>query len=130
MGITGIMSNQCFLSYSKILKNNMAKIFAKQEVGYADPVIFTTPGRYSMDAAIEILKRLENDEDYKTENSSMKSLIDGDLVEVGIPVRLGNIEFTIMCSYEDIFIKRISGNKMKFYEFCESIRAMDFSPRS
>jgi hypothetical protein len=28
----------------------------------------------------------------------------------------------IMCSYEDIFVKRISGNKTKYYELCEQLR--------
>ena len=104
----------------------MTKIFAKQEVKYHDPVLFETQGRYSMDAAVEILTWLEEQPDCVIENAGWKSSGYGSLVEVAISVRLGDIEFTIMCSYEQIFIKRLSGNKMKFYDICEKIRDLDF----
>jgi hypothetical protein len=32
-----------------------------------------------------------------------------------------------MSSYGDILIYRKSGNKAKFYEFCDSVRQMEFS---
>ena len=103
----------------------MPKLFAEQAVLYGDPVRFTTPGRYSMPVAVEILQQLERRDDCEIRNTGWKSSGYGDLVEVGIPVRLGTIEFEIMCSYEDIFLRRLSGNKAKFYEFCESIRELD-----
>ena len=103
----------------------MPKLFAHQAVLYTDPVRFTTPGRYSMPVAVEILQQLEQHEDCEIRNTGWKSSGYGDLVEVGIAVRLGTLEFEIMCSYEDIFLRRLSGNKAKFYEFCESVREMD-----
>jgi hypothetical protein len=103
----------------------MAKLFADQAMLYSDPVRFTTPGRYSMPVAVEILQQLELREDCEIRNTGWKSAGYGDLVEVGIPVRLGTVEFEIMCSYEDIFFRRLSGNKAKFYEFCEGVRDMD-----
>ena len=103
-----------------------ARIFAEQNIGHLDPVVFRTPGEYSMDVAVEIIKRLEGEQDCEIEDSGWKSAGYGALVETGILVRLGNIKFQVMCSYEEIFIKRISGNKAKFYEFCESVRTMDF----
>jgi hypothetical protein len=105
----------------------MAKIFAEQEIGYHDPVVFSTNGGYSMDAAVEILRMLEERDDCEIRDDGWRSSGYGNLVEVGIPIRLNNIEFTIMCSYEDIFIKRLSGNKDKFYEFCELVRNMEFN---
>ena len=81
-----------------------------------------------MGIATQIMKRLEADEDCVIKASGWKSPGYGSLVEVGIPIRLGNIELEIMCSYENIFLKRISGNKDKFYNLCESIRGMDFDP--
>ncbi|MBN1429102.1 MAG: hypothetical protein JXB07_12005 [Anaerolineae bacterium] len=105
----------------------MPKIFADQDVGYGDEIVFTTPGRYSMDAAVEILQWLENRDGCESLNPGWKSAGYGDLVENGLRVRLGNIELSIMCSYSDIFISRLSGNKMRFHTFCESIRDLDFA---
>jgi len=105
----------------------MPKPFAEQAVLYSDPVRFTTPGRYSMPVAVEILQQLELRQDCEIRNAGWKSSGYGDLVEVGIRVRLGTIEFAIMCSYEDILLRRLSGNKATFYEFCESVREMDLA---
>ena len=104
----------------------MNKILANQEVRYHDPVVFETKGRYSMDAAVEILTWLERQPDCVIRDTSWKCPEHGRLIEVGIPVRVGNIEFTIMCSFEEIFVKRLSGNKMTFYGICEKIRDLDF----
>jgi hypothetical protein len=105
----------------------VTKLFATQAVTYSDPVRFTTPGRYSMPVAVEILQQLEIREDCEILNAGWKSSGYGALVERGIPVRLGTIQFEIMCSYGDIFFRRLSGNKAKFYEFCESVREMDLA---
>lgn len=105
----------------------MTKLLADQALRSTDPVIFKTPGRYSMPIAAEILRRLELEEDCEIRNSGWKSSGYGDLVENGMPVRLGTIEFEIMCSYEDIFLRRISGSQTKFHALCERVRAMDFA---
>ncbi len=103
----------------------MANIFIDQSVDYRDPVIFETAGRYSTGAAVAILRSLEGRPDCRIENRGWETSGYGDLIEVGIPVRIGNVEFTVMCSYEHIFIERVAGNKMKFWQICETIREMD-----
>jgi hypothetical protein len=80
-----------------------------------------------MPAATQLLDRLERQENCEIRDVSWKRPDYGNLVEVGIPVRLGTIEFAVMSSYEEIFIYRRSGNKAKFYDFCESVRQMEFS---
>jgi hypothetical protein len=105
----------------------MAKIFAEQSVECRDPCIFETPGRYSMTAAVEILSQLEKQHDCEVENSGWELPPYGNLVEIGVNVRQENIEFTVMCSYDQIWIQRISGNKSKFYSLCKVIRSMNIS---
>lgn len=105
----------------------MPKILADQVVGYGDQVVFTTPGRYSMDTAVGILQQLEDREGCVIHDTGWSSSPYGSLAEDGIQVRLGDIEFRIMCSYENIFISRISGNKAHFREFCVSMRDMDIT---
>ncbi len=80
-----------------------------------------------MPAAAQLLEHLERQENCKISDASWKRPGYGNLVEVGIPVRLGTIEFAIMSSYGDILIYRRSGNKAEFYDFCESLRQMEFS---
>ena len=105
----------------------MSNTFAETTPQYGDPVVLTTREDFSMAIATEILKELECAEDCEISNDGWKSRGYGDLVEKGIPVCLGNVEFEIMCSYEHIFIKRISGNMTKFYEICERIRCTDYA---
>lgn len=101
-------------------------IFSTSEIIGRDPVIFTVPGdRYSIKIAVQILNQLEQDPDCKIYDDSWNSSY-GNLIENGITVRLGTIKFEIMCSYEHLFLRRISGNKGEFYRFCESIKDMDF----
>jgi hypothetical protein len=104
----------------------MAKLLPLSEP-YGDPVIFSVPHGYSMPAAAQLLEHLERQENCEIRDASWKRPGYGNLVEVGIPVRLGTIEFAVMSSYEDILIYRRSGNKAKFYDFCESVRQMEFS---
>ncbi|MGC3968482.1 MAG: hypothetical protein QM775_14225 [Pirellulales bacterium] len=92
-----------------------------------NPVIYSVPEAYSMPIAVQLLKHLLRQEDCKIEDASWKSSDYGNLVEVGIPVRLGTIEFRVMSSYGDIFLYRRSGNKTKFYELCETIGQMEFA---
>lgn len=103
----------------------MPKIFENQAVGYGDQVIFSTVGKYSMDTAVQILEQLERNFDCEIADDGWNSSGYGRLVEIGIPVRLANIEFLIICSHDNILIKRVSGNKGRFYDICESVRNMD-----
>jgi hypothetical protein len=85
-------------------------------------LVLSTPDRYSMDTAVEILSWLEQDEDCSIADSGWKSSSHGKLVEVGIRVKLETIEFEVMCSYSEIFIRRGSGNRRKFVELCEAVQ--------
>jgi hypothetical protein len=73
-----------------------------------------TAGQYSMDTARKLVAGLERD---GWEQGSR-----GDLVEQGIELQKDGCTFQIMCSYEDIFVRRISGNKAKYHEVCEQLR--------
>jgi hypothetical protein len=79
-----------------------------------------TPGQYSMEVARRLLAGLEQD-GCTTKDTSWKRG-DGNLVEVGIEVKCDSCALMIMCSYEDIFVKRVSGNKARYYELCEHLR--------
>jgi hypothetical protein len=107
----------------------MPKLLALSPQSYGDPVIYSVPEGYgySMPVAAQVLERLEQKADCEIGDASWKRPGYGNLAEVGIPVRLGTIEFLIMSSYGDILIYRKSGNKAKFYEFCDSVRQMEFS---
>lgn len=115
---------------NELRKKNMAKIFSSQNATCDDPAIFSTPGKYAMETAVELLSKIEEEGCYEIENDSWKSSGYGNLVEIGIDIYFENIVFRIMCSYENIFIHRISGNKKKFYDFCNKIREMDFTADS
>jgi hypothetical protein len=104
----------------------MAKLLALSPQSYGDPVIYSVPEGYSMPVAAQVLEHLERKADCEIGDPSWKRPGYGNLVEVGIPVRLGTIEFLIMSSHGDILIYRKSGNKAKFYEFCDSVRQMEF----
>ena len=105
----------------------MTKLFSTQAVIGQDPVIFTVPDQgYSMEIAVQILKKLEQDSDCKIYDNGWKSSGYGNLVENGITVCLGTIKFKIICSYEDLLMYRISGNKGEFYRFCEFLKSMNF----
>lgn len=105
----------------------MPRIFANQEHGYGDPVIFDAGPGYSMGVAVQILSWLEKRSDCTIPDESWKSSGYGKLVEIGIPVRLGTIEFSVMSSYGDILISRIAGNTGKFYALCDEIRQLDIN---
>ena len=106
---------------------SMAQIFLSRNLTFEDPMIFSTPGKFSMETAVELLSQLEQEECFEIENDHLENTGHGDLVETGIVVFFENISFRIMCSYEDILVYRLSGNKKKFYEVCNKIREMDFS---
>jgi hypothetical protein len=90
-------------------------------------VIFSVPHGYSMPASAQLLEHLERQENCEVRDVRWKRPGFGNLAEVGIPVRLETIEFVVMSSYSDILIYRRSGNKARFYDFCESVRQMEFT---
>lgn len=104
----------------------MDKDFITDDVLLGSRVVLRTPGRYSMDAAVRVLRWLEQYEDCEIDDSGWKSPGYGRLVEEGIHVRVGSIELQIMCSHEHIYIDRISGNKRKFIVICDDIQGMKF----
>lgn len=89
---------------------------------HLDPTAFSTPGEYSMDKASNIMHVLEREHACTFEDNSWKQKNYGNLVEKGIKATYMNIEFKIMCSYEDIFIYRVSGNKQVYSQLCNIIR--------
>ena len=93
---------------------------------YGDPVIFSVSNGYSMPAAAQLLEYLERQDKCEIRDGSWKTPSYGNLVETGILVRVGTIEFVVMSSYGDILITRRSGNQAKFYDFCESVGQMEF----
>ena len=68
---------------------------------YGDPVIYSVGQGYSMPAAAQILERLERQDNCEIVDVSWKRPDYGNLVEVGITVRLGTLEFLVMSSYGD-----------------------------
>ena len=103
----------------------MAKIFADQAHGYANRVIFNVGSDYSMGVAAQILSWLETHKGCVIQDDTWRLPDYGNLIEVGIPIWLGTIQFSIMCSYSDILIERLSGSKSQFYELCDEIRELD-----
>ena len=98
--------------------------FVQKSADFGDPAQFSTPGQYSMDAAIELLENLEFEYGCEVGLENRQKAALGKIVENGISVRYENIEFEIMCSYEDIFVRRKSGNKDKFFELCDYIKQL------
>jgi len=102
----------------------MQNRFELKSIEYDDPVRFATPGKYSMDTALELLGELEDNYDCKISVENWKKKGSGFIVENKVPVVFENIEFTIMCSYENFFLERVSGNKSKFFELCDTIKEL------
>lgn len=46
----------------------------------------------------------------------------GKLVEEGIAVAYDGCVFSLMCSYEDVFVRRESGNKGNYHRLCDYLR--------
>ncbi len=91
----------------------------------ADPVMFTAPYAYSMEAAVTILENLETNYGCVVDAKNWRTPSYGSLVEIGVIVRMENIVFRVMCSYEHIFVYRVSGNRQKFHNICEAISKMN-----
>lgn len=75
-----------------------------------------------MDVAVKILRWIEGFDGVSISDAGWTSPGYGNLVEVGIKVQFGNIQISIMCSYDDLFIDRLAGNNRKFTTLCEAIR--------
>ena len=97
----------------------MTLAFIQKEIELSDPVILsTTTGDYSMFYVAGLLQWLEdngattNDPGWKTESY-------GNLVEKGIEVQFESVTFLFICSYDNFIIKRLAGNKAKFWGLCE-----------
>ena len=81
-----------------------------------------TPGRYSMHLAAAILGWLEEEwDECSISDSGWRSDGFGKLVEEGIHVDLSGIQFAVTCSYEDLWIARVAGNRADFLELCEAV---------
>ncbi|MDG3008209.1 hypothetical protein [Paludisphaera mucosa] len=81
-----------------------------------------TPGRYSMDVAVEILQWVESFDGVSIPDAGWTPPGCGSLVEKGVKVRFGTIQFSIMCSYDDLFINRLAGDDRKFTILGEAIQ--------
>lgn len=73
-----------------------------------------------MEMAVHILTRLEAG-GCKIRDTSWKHRNYGNLVEVGIEVECDRCVIALMCSYEDIHVARIAGNKAKYHEIREAM---------
>ena len=97
----------------------MRLAFKQKPIELEDPVILSTSdGDYSMPYVAGLIQWLEGngaivkDQSWKTESY-------GNLVEKGIDVKFETVVFRFLCSYDDFLIKRVSGNKVKFWGLCE-----------
>lgn len=95
------------------------------DITLGEQLILSTPDEYSMETAVAILHWLDQREGCVITNDGWQTAGYGDLVEVGIRVLLGDILFNVMCSYEEIFINRVGGKKMKFIALCEEIQSLE-----
>lgn len=80
-------------------------------------LVLRTPGRYSMDTAVEILSWLEEDDECRIPDSGWRSASHGNLVEKGIRVALGSVEFSVMCSYSEILSVEFRGARASSWNF-------------
>jgi hypothetical protein len=81
-----------------------------------------TPGRYSMDVAVRILRWVESFDGVSIPDAGWTSPGYANLVENGTTVQFGNFQFSIMCSYDDLFINRLAGDNRKFTTLGEEIQ--------
>ena len=101
------------------LCNKMKLAFKQKSIELEDPVILsTTDGDYSMPYVAGLIEWLEGNgaivEDRSWETDSY-----GNLIENGIDVNFETVMFRFICSYDNFIIKRVSGNKAKFWGLCE-----------
>ena len=77
-----------------------------------------TPGRYAMADVLALLRWLEGEPEGGGEGRTW-----GELVERDVGVRADGLELTVTCSFADVFVTRVAGNKRRFDELCERVRA-------
>ena len=104
----------------------MKLAFNQKDIELVDPVILTTSnGEYSMPYIAGLLLWLEsngatiNDKTWKTKSY-------GNLVEKGIEVQFETVKFLFTSSYDNFIIKRMSGNKAKFWGLCELFKETEY----
>ena len=78
-----------------------------------------------MKHAVEILRSFEMDERFQIESDDWKKQGFGRMVEGWLNINFENITFSIMCSYENIIFRRVTGNKNKFLQVCEFVKNID-----
>lgn len=76
-----------------------------------------------MEIAATWLERMESGSGYTIRDSSWRMHGYGNLVENGICLESPWLIFEIMCSYGDIFLRRVSGSKTTFENVREDISA-------
>ena len=97
----------------------MKLVFKQKPIELEDPVILsTTNGDYSMPYVAGLLEWLENN-GAVIEDSVWKSKGYGKLIEKGVDVIFETVKFRFICSYDNFIIKRVSGNKAKFWGLVE-----------
>ena len=97
----------------------MKLAFKQKPIELEDPVILTTTdGDFSMPYVAGLIAWLEGNgaivEDRTWESKSF-----GNLIENGIDVQFETVTFRFICSYDNFLIKRVAGNKAKFWGLCE-----------
>ena len=97
----------------------MKLAFIQTEIELTDPVILTTAsGNYSIPYVAGLLQWLEKNGAI-IENNNWKKDNYSSLVEKGIEVEFESVTFLFRCSYENFSIKRVKGNKVRFWGLCE-----------
>ena len=100
------------------LKDSMNRVFKEKDIELTNPVILTAVyDKYSMPIAAGLLTWLERNGAF-IENMSWKSRGFGSLVETGIEVEFETVKFIVSCSYENVYLEHVSGNKTRFWAIC------------
>jgi len=104
----------------------MTLAFKQKPIELDDPVILsTTNDDYSMPYVVGLIEWLEGNgaiiEDRTWETDGY-----GNLIENGIDVKFETVVFRFICSYENFIIKRVSGNKAKFWGLIELFKETEF----
>ena len=74
-----------------------------------------------MQAATSWLKRDISENGRTTKDISWQRRSYGNLIEIGVLVESASLSYGIMCSYSDVFVRRIAGSKLEFEELRKSL---------
>ncbi|MBN1180646.1 MAG: hypothetical protein JXB49_00060 [Bacteroidales bacterium] len=99
----------------------MKENFIITEYQSGKTLILETPGKYSMDLAVEILNFMETSFNAKIKDTGWKQGYDLEIA-VGLPIAFGNCKIELTTDGSGIWIDRISGNKSDFNDFCLAIK--------